>query len=476
MLATNTHTEIKAAAVRMVTIARDAGVPEDSMRRFLSASYVPQPKQMLFHAACRLADSENAPNEIGYGGALAGGKTHCAFAQIGIDDCQRFPNLKVLFLRKVGKYAKESLEDLRRSVLGYVPHDFKNNVIHYENNSRIIIGSYQYEKDIDNYLSLEYDVILIEQAEQLSGKKLDLIRTRNRSSKGFRPRMYYTFNPGGVGHVNLKQKFIKPFRDEKETTTKFIFANYKDNCFVNKEYQETLDSLSGWQRAAWRDGDWDIAAGQYFSTWRHDVHVKSTVKIMPGAVVWCALDYGFTHPTSCHLLTEYDGKTGVVDEYWKQKSLVPQNATGIKEMLARNGVPLSRLRSFVAGADVFANRGDEQGKTIAMQYQDQGITLTPANTDRINGAGQILSLLGDIEAGIEPRLEIAERCSRLIECIPALQHDPHRPEDVLKVDVDEDGNGGDDPYDDLRYGVMARTKETKRPQLPGTSGYSVFGN
>lgn len=35
-----------------------------------------------------------------------------------------------------------------------------------------------------------------------------------------------------------------------------------------------------------------------------------------------------------------------------------------------------------------------------------------------------------------------------------MQHDPHRPEDVLKVDVDEDGNGGDDPYDTVRYGLM----------------------
>jgi hypothetical protein len=36
-----------------------------------------------------------------------------------------------------------------------------------------------------------------------------------------------------------------------------------------------------------------------------------------------------------------------------------------------------------------------------------------------------------------------------------MEHDPHRPEDVMKVDCDEDGNGGDDCYDALRYGIMA---------------------
>ena len=36
-------------------------------------------------------------------------------------------------------------------------------------------------------------------------------------------------------------------------------------------------------------------------------------------------------------------------------------------------------------------------------------------------------------------------------------HDPHRPEDVLKVDIDEDGEGGDDAYDACRYGIMVRS-------------------
>ena len=43
------------------------------------------------------------------------------------------------------------------------------------------------------------------------------------------------------------------------------------------------------------------------------------------------------------------------------------------------------------------------------------------------------------------------RCGRLVETLPAMQHDPHRPEDVLKVDCDEDGVGGDDAAECLRY-------------------------
>lgn len=36
----------------------------------------------------------------------------------------------------------------------------------------------------------------------------------------------------------------------------------------------------------------------------------------------------------------------------------------------------------------------------------------------------------------------------------AMQHDPHRVEDVLKVEADPEGKNGDDPYDSARYGVM----------------------
>ena len=62
----------------------------------------------------------------------------------------------------------------------------------------------------------------------------------------------------------------------------------------------------------------------------------------------------------------------------------------------------------------------------------------------------MLKRFGDPAGGIKPTLFIHSRCARLIECLPVLQHDPHRPEDVLKVDTDEDGNGGDDAADALR--------------------------
>jgi len=66
----------------------------------------------------------------------------------------------------------------------------------------------------------------------------------------------------------------------------------------------------------------------------------------------------------------------------------------------------------------------------------------------------VLRRLGDVEGGIAPSLFIFRTCARLLDCLPALEHDPHRPEDVLKWDTDDEGSGGDDPYDALRYGLL----------------------
>lgn len=49
----------------------------------------------------------------------------------------------------------------------------------------------------------------------------------------------------------------------------------------------------------------------------------------------------------------------------------------------------------------------------------------------------------------------------------SLQHDPNRPEDVLKVDADEDGVGGDDCADCLRYLVATKSRTISQRKLRG---------
>ncbi|MCI0489375.1 MAG: phage terminase large subunit [Blastocatellia bacterium] len=464
-------------ADRLVAAAVAAAVPREQLERFLRFGYVPQPKQLQFHSAARECDLADGPTEIGYGGVRGESKTHAAVAQVMLDDCQRIEGLKFLWVRKVGKAVRESFNDLRRRLLMRVAHDYRaqSGVIELtDTGATVVLGHFKHENDIDNYLGLEYDGILIEEATQLSAAKHRDIKTCRRTSKtNWRPRTYYTFNPGGVGHAHIKQLLYTPYKNENEIDTRFIFARRGDNRFIDSDYQKSLDDLVGWQRKAWRDGDMEIAAGQFFTNWRHEKHVfnHGEFELLSHWPVWCSMDYGFTHPTVVYLLTRNEGKIYIVDEHYQAGWLPRRHAPAIENMLARHGVTLNRLDAFVAGADVFAKGKDKEGKTIADQYEELGIRLEPANDDRINGAGELLELLGDdsVDPPIPHRLEISDLCVKLIECLPGMQHDPRRPEDVLKVDANEDGEGGDDTYDSGRYGVMYST-------APVISGYLGLGS
>lgn len=451
-----------------------AGCPADQVRKLIAAQAWLQPRQLVASAAARLCDQANGPTAMGYGGARGGGKSHWLLAQMGADDCQRAPGLKCLLLRKVGKANLEHFEDLRRRLFHRLPHEFSafRGVLTFANGSRIIAGHFQNEKDIDAYLGLEYDVIGIEEATTLTSRKYQDISTCCRTSKpNWRPRIYSTTNPGGVGHAWYRARFVAPMLERRETETRFIPARVGDNAFNNPEYRRVLEGLTGWQKRAWLEGDWDIAAGQYFTTLRRDVHVIDDFDETRAVEWFAALDYGFAHYTVCLIgCRDGDGNIFVVDEHAERLWLPQRHAGAIKAMLARHKMgdrklEISDLRRFVAGADVFSRQSD--GTTIAAQYARLGITLRCANTDRINGWAEVLQRFGDVDGGVKPTMFLHQRCARLVETLPILQHDPNRPEDVLKVDADEDGVGGDDTADALRYLVATKAREVRQRKLAG---------
>jgi hypothetical protein len=492
------------------TAGVEAGCPEDQLRNFVRGQLWLQERQLVASAAARLCDRPDGPTAIGYGGARGGGKSHWLLAQMGGDDCQRVPGLKCLLLRKAAKSNLEHFDDLRLRLFNHLAHQYSGfrGILTFGNGSRIIAGHYKTESEIDNYLGLEYDVIGIEEATTLTCRKYQDITTCCRSSKGlpdgqhWRPRIYSTTNPGGVGHAWYRTKFVLPYLESLRTRmvlsplpspglrppsptpvgeghaqrsygdTVFIPARVGDNAFNNPEYRRVLEGLVGWQKRAWLDGDWDIAAGQYFTQFRRDVHVIEDFDEARAVEWFAALDYGHVHYTVCLLgCKDCDGKTYIVDEHAERLWLPQRHAMAIKTMLGRRGLHLGMMKRFVAGADVFSRQSD--GTTIAAQYARHGITLRPANTDRINGWAEVLQGLGEAggphpnAASVRPTLFFHKRCGRLIETIPTLQHDPNRPEDVLKVDTDEEGAGGDDAADCLRYLVATKARTVRAARLRG---------
>jgi len=445
-----TTARIKADAriEKLLVAAKRAGCPADQIARFIRGGYFPiiEPDggMLRFHAYAREADDDDGPTVIAMGGKRGPGKTHTEMAQVGLDDCQRFARLKALFIRKLQRASKESLEDISYNVFRYTPHTPITDGVEFPNKSRIIIGGYKDDKDIEKYLGLEYDVISVGECTQIGEMKFDKLRGSLRSSKGFRPRLYLDTNADGPGLQWFKKRIIEPHREGREKETRFLDVTNIKNPFINKEYDEWLDSLSGPLRKAWRDGDWDAFAGMAFPEWNRERHVVKPFEIPSNWLKWRATDWGYASPF-CTLWLTKDPDTQrifVYRELYQANLTDRQQARQILDMS-----PPSEL-IFIHYADpALWERKSRAGEVFstADEYANEGIILARGDNNRLSGKRKINNLLADLPDG-EPGLQVFDTCDNLIEELGSLASDQHNLEDV-------DTTQKDHAYDTLRYGL-----------------------
>lgn len=445
--------EIEAMAIAM----RDAGCPADQAERFISSGYIALEGMLPFHAWAREADQPGAPNMIALGGKRGPGKSHTIMAQVGLDDCQRYDGLKVLFLRKIQKAAAESFEDVILRVFAFTPHTLNRDGVELPNGSRIMIGGFKDEKDIEKYLGIEYDIIVIEEATQISETKLDKLTGSLRTSKqGWRPRMYLSTNADGVGLSWFKKRFVEPARKGERGKTRFLDVTKIHNPFVNDEYKDYLDSLQGALRKAWRDGDWDAFAGMAFPQFQRDRHVIQGIDIPDSWSKWRATDWGYASPFGTLWAAKNpDTRRIYIYRGLKEAGLTDrQQARKIKDMTP----PSEKIFIHYADPALWEkkNRNDEVFST-ADEYKAEGIILTKADNDRLSGKRKINNLLADLPDGM-PGLVIFDTVEDLIEEMSNLASDPNNPEDV---DTSQD----DHLYDTLRY-LLTNERKAEQQNAP----------
>jgi phage terminase large subunit len=480
----------------------ELGCAIDQLENFARAGVWLQPKQLEFCAAARLCDGNNGknpiltvyPKDIMAGGGRGAAKTHGILAQIFCDDCQRRDELKFLILRKVGRANKEQIQDFRKKLLFNIPHNYReqaSSITFDKTGSLVILGNFKDEKDIDKYLGLEYDGIHIVESNQITmTKKTNILSCLRTNKPDWTPRCYEDTNPGGINHVGNKQIFVdgkwawdgvKYVKIGEENETRYIHYTIDDNKFVNPGYKEYLEKLVGWQREAWLHGSWEFMAGAFFSNFHLDTHVypnPQTDLNLRAVVRWFAgLDYGYSHPTAFTLgcQTE-DGDIFCVTNYKEANTLIEEHSSNIRDILSLYGIEISDLEFIAAGRDCF--RMDKDGSTVATEYQENGIMLTPVHIDRINAWSQVAEVFGDVQRQIRPRCFIHQNCEDLIFQIQSAQSDPKKPNDILKVNCDpETLEGGDDLLEAFRNMIVMSystlLQNAKPIQFGGWKGLSA---
>ena len=410
----------------------------------------------------------------------------------------KYPKTRHLILRRLSRQLVDNhITPLLREYPSLEPFfRVTEKTLKLPNNSCIVYGyaenpAHDLQGDIYNYQGSEWLTIGIDEASQFNEEELTFIKTCCRWP-GMQAKMILTMNPGGRGHNFLKRIFIDRKFDQNEVSNDYAFiraygwdnvewvrgwldaqgikdSDYytkfseeeRKSCFLDhSDYGRVLSALKGKMRQAYLLGDWDAFAGQYFDIWNEEEAVAVCPKIEEWWPKWISIDWGYEHNAAVYWHTQNDKRTHTFREMVGQH--IPPYELGDLICKLSGGLKISDI---YLSPDAFelSRRGWISNDTIAIQLNSRlragGLPeAIRADNERIGGWRLMYQLLSAGCWVIDPS------CKRLIECIPSLQRDEEDREDILKVDCNESGEGGDDPAESARYGLKSRLT-TPRPPL-----------
>ena len=406
-----------------------------------------------------------------YGGARGGGKSW-AMRRKFILLALRYPGLNLLLLRRTLPELRENhLIPMQRELYGFAVYNSAERVFRFPNGSRIKLGYCDTLQDVYQYQGQEYAVIGLEEATHFTEEQMRFLTTCNRTTrKDFSPRMYYTCNPGNVGHAWVKRLFIDRLYAENENPNDYLFipARIYDNKVLldaDPNYIRQLEALPEELRRAHLDGDWDVHAGQYFREFSRDRHVIEPFEIPSWWRRFRSMDWGYNDPC-CVLWHAVDGENRV---YTYRELYVRETRAG---EVASMVLELSRGESIsytVASPDMWQKRGAVlsgaggfEGETLAELFTSSRLSLTPADNSRVPGWNRVRDFLAVAPDG-RPNWLCFSDCRNLIRQLPALQFDQHNREDAA--------DGDDHAPEALRYALMSRPHAGKQPIIRKAKAY-----
>ena len=437
----------------------------------------PSEKQRLFLSA--------KARHVAFGGARGGGKSWAVRTKAKLL-ALRYPGIRILIVRRTyPELQNNHVRILKTELKDIAVYRDKEKLLEFPGGSIIQFSYCAKDSDLDRLQGVEYDVIFLDEATQLTPFQMKTITACLRGVNDFPKRIYYTCNPGGRGHGYIKRLFIDrqfaPGEDPEDYT--FIQSLVTDNhalMATQPEYIKQLESLPEKLKKAWLYGCWDLFEGQFFEEFRTSpdpaaceklglslddakaqgrfTHVIAPFDLATGPKkhwqIYRSYDFGYAKPFSCgwwaidpegvmYRILELYGCTDTPDEgvKWTPETQFAQIA-----QLERTHPWLKGKRILgVADPAIWdASRGESIADT-AMKY---GIYFTPGDHQRLPGWMQCHYRLQFDENGYA-RCYIFDTCRHFIRTLPTLSYDNAKPEDL-------DTTGEDHIADEWRYLCMAR--------------------
>jgi hypothetical protein len=302
------------------------------------------------------------------------------------------------------------------------------------------------------------------------------LRSGNGVPCGFRA----TGNPGGPGHQWVKARYIdhapagykvtvntfkNPWTGETVSRDQvFIPSKLNQNKYLGAEYVANLQMAGNEALVkAWLEGDWSVIEGAFFDCWSAERHVVKPFEVPADWLRFRSADWGSAAPFSVGwwavvgdddnalrlprgALVRYREWYGASAPNVGLKLTAEEVARGIKAKEAGDTIAYG-----VLDPAAFAVDG---GPSIAERMMKEGVAFRRADNKRVSQRGamggwdQMRARMKGGEDG-RPMLYVFDTCKDFIRTVPALQHDPDKPEDL-------DTSAEDHVADEARYGCMSR--------------------
>lgn len=335
--------------------------------------------------------------------------------------------------------------------------------------------------DPEKYKSAEFAAIAVEELTEVPLKVFNDLRWRIRWPGIQRRKFAAATNPGGVGHVWVKNYWIlkryPPELEAKRDQFIFVRAKASDNPHLDDTYHDDLLTLPPDMARMVGRGDWNVFTGQMFPQFRngdwtdeegmlHPSHVipqaEAMRRVKPWNPRWISGDWGFEHPACYHWFSkDENNRVLIYDELWDRRVSEDEWGKRVTERECewRKRWPQhQRLKIFPFSWDAGkqSSRSSKTNPKSIMQLVTKALGPEvpdpfPADSapgTRISG-WRLMSQLLDADM-----LAISDACPKLIECLPILIRDEENKEDVLKIDYAEGDTIGDDPADSARMGLQ----------------------
>lgn len=277
---------------------------------------------------------------------------------------------------------------------------------------------------------------------------------RGEMPEGYWKQITITYNPWINSHWTKERYWDCECPDNvfRLTTT------HKCNEYLDKADHDKIEALQYTDPERYKVvglGEYGIPGGSYFNEFRTDIHTIDPFIIPSDWRRYVTIDYGLDMLAAYWIAVDGHNKAYVYKELYKSGLIISEAAKAIKSMTTEP------IYDYFAPPDLW-NRRQETGKSVQELFYDNGITLSKANNDRVQGwlnFKEWLKPYKDEQGIATASLVIFRNCINLIRTLPQLQFDDKDPNDVA-TEPHELTHGPDA----IRYFIAGRPTPFEKPK------------